>query len=203
MKIICVGDTNTDSSMNTGLSGSKDPYLFLRSETSIIRRKLPFFLPDFSSDIRAVVSPVLRISKTGKNIPPGYAKNYYKEIALGVSFVAHDLLLALSQQGLPWEKATSFDGSTAVSPFHAVSDLPVWQSAMISLSLNARVVAQHKMMENIHAVDQLIAYASTFFTIKIGDLVFLPPVHNRVQVKGNDHLEAMLNEAITVSVKVK
>ena len=94
-----------------------DPVLFLKPDTSILLKKQPFFIPDFSEEIHHEVEILVKIKKIGKHIDKKFAHKYYDEIGLGIDFTARDLQSKLKEKGLPWEKAKGFDGAAVIGNF--------------------------------------------------------------------------------------
>ena len=45
------------------------------------------------------------------------SNKYYNEISVGIDFTARDLQEKLKKEGLPWEKAKAFDGSSPIGKF--------------------------------------------------------------------------------------
>lgn len=177
MKIICVGQNyqSHNKEMNRALSGKDDdPVLFMKPDTSLLTGdKKDFYIPDFSSEIHYETEVVIKISKMGKNIAERFAYRYYEEISLGIDFTARDIQSDLKKKGLPWEIAKAFDNSAAVGRFipkdkleKSVNDLN------FLLKIDDTVVQSANTSEMIHSVDKIIAYASCFFTLKTGDLIF-------------------------------
>lgn len=177
MKIICVGQNyqSHNKEMNRALSSSDDdPVIFMKPDTALLSgEKKEFYIPDFSSDIHYEAEIVVKISKMGKNIAERFAYRYYEEITLGIDFTARDVQSELKKKGLPWEISKAFDNSAAVGQFvpkdkfgKEITDID------FSLSIDNKVVQSANTSEMIHPVDKIISYASQFFTLKTGDLIF-------------------------------
>lgn len=177
MKIICVGQNyqSHNKEMNRALSGKDDdPVLFMKPDTSLLTGdKRDFYIPDFSSEIHYETEVVIKISKMGKNIAERFAHRYYEEISLGIDFTARDIQSELKKKGLPWEIAKAFDNSAVMGKFIPKDkfEKPV-NDLNFLLKIDGTVVQSANTSEMIHSVDKIIAYASCFFTLKTGDLIF-------------------------------
>ncbi|NDV94982.1 FAA hydrolase family protein [Dysgonomonas sp. 521] len=177
MKIICVGQNyqSHNKEMNRALSSSDDdPVLFMKPDTALLSGdKKDFYIPDFSSDVHYEAEVVVKISKMGKNIAERFASRYYEELTLGIDFTARDIQAGLKQKGLPWEIAKAFDNSAAVGQFVPKSKYEkLIDDIDFRLLIDGKVVQAANTSEMIHPVDKIIAYASRFFTLKTGDLIF-------------------------------
>jgi 2-keto-4-pentenoate hydratase/2-oxohepta-3-ene-1,7-dioic acid hydratase in catechol pathway len=177
MKIICIGQNypSHNKEMNRAAGSADDsPVLFMKPDTAILHNdENRFYIPDFSADIHYEAEIVVKINKMGKNIAERFAHRYYEELTIGIDFTARDLQAELKKRGLPWEISKAFDNSAALGTFISKSSLKKEMSD-ISFMLNKNDVAvqEGKTQEMIHPIDKIIAYASRFFTLKTGDLIF-------------------------------
>src|SRR5690554_2406867 len=105
MKIICIGQNYAEHNKEMQSKNTDEPVVFLKPDSSILRKNRPFFIPAFSKNLHHEVELVLKIDKLGKNISKKFAHRYYSSIGLGIDFTARDLQSQLKSKGLPWEKA--------------------------------------------------------------------------------------------------
>src|SRR5690606_24231879 len=114
MKIICIGRNYSEHIKELENEKPTDPVIFLKPDTSILLKKQPFFIPDFSNNVHYEVEILVKINRIGKHIDKKFAHKYYDEIGLGIDFTARDLQNQLKEKGLPWEKAKAFDGAAVI-----------------------------------------------------------------------------------------
>ena len=55
----------------------------------------------------------------------------------------------------------------------------------------------------IHSIDHIIAYASKFFTLKTGDLIFTGTPSGIGEVKEGDKIEAYINDRKLLDLRIK
>ena len=127
MKIICVGRNYVEHIKELNNEAPKDPVLFLKPDTSILLKKQPFFIPEFSNEVHHEVEILVKINRIGKHIDRKFAHKYYDEIGLGIDFTARDLQSKLKEKGLPWEKAKAFDGAAVVGKFLSKNDFSAYR----------------------------------------------------------------------------
>lgn len=133
MKIICfskIGDTIQ---------------MVLKGDSSLLVNRKPFFIPDWSTDVRMTPCVVLRVSRLGKNIGSRFANRYYDSMALGVNIIAADSVA----QG-DWVRGFAFDYS-----------LPVGEFAPIEQPIEGLVLD----------INIAVEIASKVMTIRQGDLI--------------------------------
>lgn len=174
MKIIAVGMNYAEH--NKELDGTlykpEEPVIFTKPDSALLKDGKPFFIPDFTLQCDYETELVVRICRLGKNIAPRFAHRYYDAVTVGIDFTARDMQRKFRKDGLPWELCKGFDGSAVVGDFIAKEELPAIQEIPFRLDINGETVQQGYSGDMIHSVDDIIAYVSRFFTLKIGDLLF-------------------------------
>ena len=203
MKIICIGRNYTDHIEELANERPEDPVVFLKPDTSLVLKNQPFFIPPFSDDVHYEVEVLVRINRIGKHIQQKFSHKYYDEIGLGIDFTARDLQAKLKGKGLPWEKAKAFDGAAVVGDWVNKSELPHIDELQFEMTKNGTVVQQSSSALMLWKVDELIAYVSQFFTLKIGDIIFTGTPAGVGPVVENDVLEGSLEGHQLFSIKVK
>ncbi len=202
MKIICVGRNYTDHIAELKNEQPEAPVLFMKPDTSLLNKGFPFPIPDFSSDVQYEVEIVVKINKVGKYIQTKFAHKYYDQISLGIDFTARDIQTRLKQKGLPWEIAKAFDNSALVGDFLSKESLGNIQDISFSLYKNGNVVQQANTSQMLWQIDELIAYASQYFTLKTGDLIFTGTPAGVGAVATGDVLEGYIENQSIFRVNV-
>ena len=203
MKIICIGRNYTDHIAELENEKPENPVVFLKPDTAILLKGQPFFIPDFSQDVHHEVEVLVRINRIGKHIQPKFAHKYYDEIGLGIDFTARDLQAQLKAKGLPWEKAKGFDGAAVVGKWVAKAELPQVDELQFCLRKNEETVQAGNTSLMLWKIDELIAYVSQFFTLKIGDIIFTGTPAGVGPVAINDVLVGELEGRELFNIKVK
>ena len=180
--------------------------LFLKPDTALTRPDWPFFVPDWSEQIEYETELVVRINRLGKSIPERFAHRYYDEITLGIDFTARDIQRQLSQKGLPWEIAKGFDGAAYCGQkWLRLSEMPGKnvQDLHFEMQLNGETRQVGWTGDMIHTVDQIIAYASQFYLLKTGDLIFTGTPAGVGRVKEGDLITAQLEGIEVLNCRCK
>lgn len=231
MKIICVGmnyaEHNTELNHSIGeiegirLATDKPdekpaPTLFLKPDTALIHNDWPFYIPDFSNEVEFETELVVRINRLGKSIPERYAYRYYDEVSVGIDFTCRDLQRQLKAKGLPWEISKGFDSSAITGKFVKLSELgivrqgegPVQSEKTIQdlhfeMQLNGETRQTGFTSDMLHTVDQIIAYASRFYILKMGDLIFTGTPKGVGTLHEGDTITAQLEGRQLLECKVR
>ena len=203
MKIICIGRNYADHITELKNERPSEPIVFLKPDTSILLKKQPFFIPEFSNEVQHEVELLVKITKVGKHIDKKFAHKYYDEIGLGIDFTARDLQQQLKQKGLPWEKAKAFDGAAVIGKFVPKSRFDALDDISFSLKKNEQVVQKGNSSHMLWQFDELIEYVSKYFTLKVGDIIFTGTPAGVDKVNSNDKLKGLLENQEMFSITVK
>lgn len=203
MKLICIGRNYTAHIEELENEKPKDPIIFIKPDTSILLKKQPFFIPDFSDDIHHEVELLIKINKVGKHIDRKFAHKYYEDIGLGIDFTARDLQSQLKAKGHPWEKAKAFDGAAVVSGWLPKTQFKDINDINFRLERNGEVVQNGNTSLMLWKVDELIEYVSKYFTLKIGDIIFTGTPAGVGKVFADDQLKGFIENQELFSIKVK
>ena len=203
MKIICIGRNYVSHVKEFKNKLSKEPVIFLKPDTSIIKKNDPFFIPSFSNYIDHEVELIIKINRIGKHIQKKFSHKYYQEISLGIDFTARKLQDQLKKDGLPWEKSKSFDGSALVGKWISKDNFRDLNSINFELFKNKISIQKENTSRMIWDIDSIISYCSTYFTLKIGDIIFTGTPKGVSNVKKNDILEGFIEGKEVFSLKIK
>ena len=204
MKIFAIGlnyDSHNKEMKRT--FESEEPVLFMKPDTALLKDGKPFMLPDFSKEMHYETEIVVKINRLGKNIATQFAHRYYDELTVGIDFTARDLQQKLKERGLPWEISKSFDNSAAIGEFIPKNEIEELQNLNFHLDINGKTVQQGNTQDMIYSVDKIISYISSFFTVKIGDLIFTGTPSGIGPVAINDHLQGYIEDRKLLDFKVK
>lgn len=146
--------------------------MVLKSDSSLMVNRKPFFIPDWSTDMRYVPCAVVRVCKLGKHISEKFASRYYDSIAPAINIFAEDY-----RQSGDAIRIWAFDGSLPVGTF---------------MNLN-----QYLPSDLIVDIDTAISQVSQLMTIRQGDLIFIErKVSSRSLVREEVLSEQVENEEV-------
>ena len=194
MKIIAVGMNYMAhcQELHANEKLPEEPVLFMKPDSALLKDSKPFFIPDFSKQIHYETELVVRICRLGKNIAPRFAHRYYDAVTVGIDFTARDLQNKLRSEGKPWEISKGFDNSAVIGDFVSVSRFKDVQNLNFHLTIDGNKVQEGNTGDMLFKIDDLIAYISQFYTLKIGDLLYTGTPVGVGPVSINQHLEGYL-----------
>ena len=203
MKLICIGRNYAKHIEELENERPEEPVVFMKPDSSILLKKQPFFIPDFSEDIHHEVELLVKINKIGKHIDRKFAHKYYNEIGLGIDFTARDLQSQLKAKGLPWERAKAFDGAAVIGKWMNKSEFESVNNISFSLKKNDEIVQSGNTSHMLWKIDELIEYVSKYFTLKIGDVIFTGTPAGVGKVIANDKLKGYIEDTEMFSITIK
>lgn len=172
----------------------KSPVIFTKADSSLLKDKKPFFIPDDLGQIDYETELVVRICRLGKSIPERFAHRYYDAVTVGIDFTARELQRKLRDAGQPWDLCKGFDGAAAIGDWMSVEKFRDIQSVRFRLDINGNTVQQGFSGDMLFKVDELIAYISRYFTLKTGDIIYTGTPMGIGPVKIDDHLEGYIED---------
>ena len=172
MKIICIGRNYIDHAKELNNPVPSTPLIFMKPPSALLVDDKPFYYPDFSKNIQHELELVLKISKNGKHIQPEFASSYYQQITVGIDFTARDIQSALKSKGHPWEIAKGFDGSAVLGRFIDLTPALRKNGIPFSLKKGDQIVQKGFSKDMIFSFDDIVVYASKFFKLQMGDLIY-------------------------------
>lgn len=166
MKIICFSKIEGEIKM------------ILKGDSSLLNNKKPFFIPDWSRDVRMTPCVVLRVSRMGKNIGLKFASRYFDAVALGLNIFAADYM-SLGD----WTRGYAFDFSLPIGQWIDIEENP-WRDLVIEM-------------------DEAIEKASAVMTIRQGDLIVIDRDIASRQLNKEELIEVYLNNKEMLYCKIK
>ena len=205
MKIFAVGMNYVGYNKLLGepLLKQDDPVIFTKADSSLLKDRKPFFIPDELGTIEYEAEIVVRVCRLGKSISERFASRYYDAVTVGIDFTARDLLRKLSQQGLPWDMSKSFDGAAVLGEWISKDKFLDIQRLRFHLDVNGETKQEGCTSDMIYKVDEIISYISRFFTLKTGDVIYTGCPTSGFPVHINDRLEGYIEERKVLDLHCK
>ena len=167
-------------------------------DSTLIRNNDDFYIPNFSEQIVAYIGIYVQFNKIGKCIESRFARRYFSECGCAVKFFAADVIERNKQNGTATNIACCFDSSLAISNEKIVLEN---QELDFVAKLNGKPLNFEN--ESYQKIPELIAIATKYFTVKIGDLFFVPLTQVPMNVAIGDVFDMSLQSRQLLTCMVK
>ena len=164
-KVVAVGRNYAEHAAELGNEVPESPLVFLKPNTSVIGPDDPILLPDYSRDVQHEAELAAVISRICKDVPVERAN----DVILGYTCANDVTARDVQKEDNTWTRGKTFDTSCPLGPMIAL-DLDV-----SNLKIQARVDGELRQdgstSQMVRSVPELIAYASSLFTLLPGDVL--------------------------------
>lgn len=192
MKIICIGRNYSAHAKELNNPIPSQPVVFMKPPSALLLNNKPFYYPEFSKDIHYETEIVLKICKNGRHVQPAFAKDYFKELTLGIDFTARDVQSELKSKGHPWELAKAFDFSAVVGKMQSVDKIPALSNISFHMDLNGERKQEGHSKDMIFSFTDIICFVSKYIKLQIGDLIFTGTPAGVGPIKIGDEISASI-----------
>lgn len=205
-RVYCVGRNYADHAREMGDSGREDPFFFAKPADAILNVAqgqtgvMPY--PSRTRNLHHEVELVVALSEGGRDLTPEQTARCVWGYAIGLDMTRRDLQGEAKKAGRPWETGKGFDHAAPIGPLHPVTQTGVLASGAIALSVNAAPRQHGDLSDMIWSVPEALAYLSTLFELKAGDLVFTGTPAGVGAVKSGDLLSASIAGLGTLQVRI-
>ncbi len=176
-RIYCVGRNYAAHAREMGHDPDREPPFFFTKPADAVVYVAPgatgeFPYPSRTSDVHHEMELVVAIGRAGRDIPVEQALDYVYGYALGLDMTRRDLQAEAKKTGRPWDVAKGFDHSAPLGPIHSVARVGHVQRGAIWLNVNGEQRQRSDVSQLIWSTAETIAYLSTLFELRSGDLIF-------------------------------
>ena len=170
-KIICVGINYRDRNeeYRDGTERPRYPSIFMRAPDSLVGHRAAIVRPPESSQLDYEGEIAVVIGKRGRRIPPSAALSHIAGISCMNEGTIRDWLRHAKFNVTPGK---NFDRSGSIGPWMTTSDeLGGFDGIRVTTRVNGEVRQDDTTANMLFPIAQLIAYVSTFTTLKPGDVI--------------------------------
>lgn len=180
---------------------SKNEFVIIPlGDNVLLRNNDDFYIPEFTKELSCVPQLVVRICRLGKSVDARFADRYYEEIGVGLRLFADDFENCLRNGNLSPVLASAYDNSAAISRLTVKMK---GEGGNYELKVNGKPVFASEEKEMPVPIEELIAEASRYYTLKIGDFLFCGSPYRYQGLQVNDRLQMSLNGVELMNFKLK
>lgn len=196
MKIIAVermwnGDRSgeREALASERVSDPRNLPMTLVADSSVVRRGMPLFVPDFAIGWYLELVPAVVICRLGKSIPERFAHRYYTDMGVAGRLVPGD--------GVPCGALSAgFDGAFCMGSFFPVAAEGRW-------SVDAAGHGSLTLDRDDLGIDRSVALVSRYMMLKTGDIIVPCRTGLRISAEIGIRIEATLNGEKALDLKIK
>ena len=187
-KIICLARTYRKHAEEMKSEVPKEPLLFLKPPSAIIRSGETIVIPPASQRVHYEGELAVVIGKGGKNIPEEEARSHVLGYAAFLDITARDIQSGAKSKGHPWSISKGFDTFAPISEVVKKEEIGDPHSLDIQLWVNDEVRQDSNTRYMVFTVDQIIAYISRIMTLERGDIIATGTPEGVGEIIKGDHL---------------
>lgn len=170
-RIYCVGRNYDEHTKEMG-GDTKDPPFFFQKNPSNIVTDGRFPYPPQTSNVHFEIEMIVALKSGGSNIKREDAMGHVFGYAVGIDMTRRDLQDVAKKLSRPWEVAKAFEYSAPATALVPAAEVPSCSKGAIWLDVNGQRKQTGDLSQMIWDVPGQIAYLSTLFELKKGDLIF-------------------------------
>ena len=175
-RVYCVGRNYAEHAKEMGFTGREEPFFFSKPADALLvipdGTQGQMHYPSKTANLHYEMELVVALSGGGRDLTLEQAEQCIFGYALGLDMTRRDLQGEAKKQGRPWEVGKAFDEGGPIGPIHPVSETGLLNAGRITLAVNGQIKQDSNLDQLIWSVPESIAYLSTLFELKAGDLIF-------------------------------
>jgi 2-keto-4-pentenoate hydratase/2-oxohepta-3-ene-1,7-dioic acid hydratase in catechol pathway len=176
-KIICVGKNYLEHAKELGDAVPEKPVLFLKPPSILEQAEKPgqilqVALPQDRGSVHHECEIVVRLKTGGSKMSLSDAQSAIGDLTLGLDMTLRDVQSNLKKNGHPWEISKVFSGSAIVGPWVKASEFTDYNHEGFSFFVDGQNKQSGNASQMRLSIAECIAYASEYFPLCAGDLLF-------------------------------
>lgn len=175
-RVYCVGRNYAEHAQEMGFTGREDPFFFCKPADALVNvaenQVGTMAYPPRTQNLHYEVELVVVLSAGGRDLSPEQAAKCVWGYALGLDMTRRDLQGEAKKAGRPWEVGKAFDQSAPVGPVYPRSEVGELTQGEIYLDVNGERRQTGDLNQLIWSIPESLAYLSSLFELKAGDIVF-------------------------------
>jgi fumarylpyruvate hydrolase len=200
-RIYCVGRNYAEHTKEMG-GDTKDPPFFFQKNPDNAIADGTFPYPPHTQNVHFEIELVVGLQSGGVNIEPAEAMHHVFGYAVGIDMTRRDLQDVAKKLARPWEVAKAFEHSAPMTAIVPAQHVETIAKGAIWLEVNGVRKQTGDLSQMIWDVPNQIAFLSTLFELKAGDLIFTgTPAGVGATMKGDKirgHVDGVADLEVTV-----
>ena len=170
-RIYCVGRNYAEHTKEMG-GDTKDPPFFFMKNPDNATADGTFPYPPQTQNVHFEIELVVGLKSGGVDIAAADAMRHVFGYAVGIDMTRRDLQDAAKKLSRPWEVAKAFERSAPCTAIVPAKEVETIAKGAIWLDVNGARKQTGDLSQMIWDVPHQIAFLSSLFELKAGDLIF-------------------------------
>lgn len=200
--VYCVGLNYAEHAAEMKSERPAEPLIFLKPASSLLTGNRPITYPSLTQDLHHEVEVVVLLGQDGRFLTRAQASEAVLGYGIGLDLTLRDRQAEAKAKGRPWAVAKGFAHSAPVSDFVPAARVADAADLRFELRVNGALRQQGHSGDMIFDIPELIAYLSTVFQLRRGDLIYTGTPAGVSALQPGDHLEARLADLVSLSCEV-
>lgn len=202
-RIYCVGRNYAEHAREMGHDPNREPpFFFSKPADTLVLDGGDFPYPPRSADVHHEIELVAALGSGGRDIAEGDAMRHVFGYAVGLDMTRRDLQGEAKKMGRPWDTGKGFEHSAPCSVLRRASAIGHPSKGRIWLDVNGTTRQEGDLADLIWSLPEMIAYLSTLFTLREGDLIMTGTPAGVAAVNRGDVLEGGVEGVGTLRTRV-
>jgi fumarylpyruvate hydrolase len=200
-RIYCVGRNYAEHTKEMG-GDTKDPPFFFQknADNAVSHGKFPY--PSATKDVHFEIELVVALKSGGTDIKPADAMSHVFGYGVGIDMTRRDLQAEAKKLQRPWEVGKAFEHSAPCSALVPAQHVENSSKGAIWLDVNGERKQTGDLGQMIWDIPNQIAFLSTLFELKPGDLIFTGTPAGVGAIKKGDTLKGHVDGVGDIEVTV-
>lgn len=200
-RVYCVGRNYAEHTKEMGGDTKDPPFFFQKNPDNIVSNgKFPY--PSSTQNVHFEIEMVVGLKSGGVNIKPADALSHVFGYGVGIDMTRRDLQDVAKKLARPWEVAKAFEASGPCTALVPAATIGHPTKGAIWLDVNGERRQTGDLSQMIWDVPNQIAFLSTLFELKAGDLIFSGTPSGVGAIKKGDRMKAHVDAVGDLEVLV-
>jgi len=200
-RIYCVGRNYAEHTKEMG-GDTKDPPFFFQKNADNVATDGKFPYPSSTSNVHFEVELVVALKSGGVSIKAADAMAHVFGYAVGIDMTRRDLQDAAKKLARPWEVAKAFEHSAPCTALVPAQHVENPSKGAIWLDVNGQRRQTGDLSQMICDIPHQIAFLSSLFELKAGDLIFTGTPSGVGAIKKGDRMKGHIDGVGDLDVTV-
>lgn len=170
-RIYCIGRNYAAHAREMGHDPNREPPFFFQKNPDNLRTDGKFPYPSGTEDVHHEIEMIVTLKSGGTNIRTEDALSHVLAYGVGLDMTRRDLQGKAKDLGRPWEVGKAFEHSAPATALVLAEKIGHPEKGAVWLDVNGKRRQTGDLNQMIWSVPEQIAYISSLFELRAGDII--------------------------------